>query len=721
MVKSAIRRSVSFVFLFSFLGAAVAIASSSERHHLRRVVTKTNSLNRAVVARAAAGTLAALPSDGLLVGPPTGARPLSTHNVTLYQSGTLSKAWQDWSWTPHAFAAQGPDGTATAAKVSFKPWGALYLRAFTAVNAWDGSVQLRLNGGLTGGQSLRLALVDGAGAFGTRVALTARLPKGVLPAKRWVTLEVPIHASVSAGASILGVVLQEGGGKTPGDMYVGAITLRVTTLADYPVMSTKVALQVDPSKDRHAISPLIYGLAGDDGNAYMRQVRPALMRWGGNPSSRFNWQIGNAWNASHDYNYSNTNYGRSSGSASDAAISFAAHYGAVEWLTVPTIGWVAKDTTSVSFPGNHGQPTNGQGSSCSNPKVKADPHRTSVAVGPSFMQAWVRHLLSKNEPVSFFSMDNEPELWGVTHYDVHPTCTGYDEIFSKFTTYASAIKSVFPQAQVTGPSSCCWYFYWDSMLGAKDRSRHGALSFLPWFLQSVRQYDAAHRRRTLDVLDVHYYPDGFYNTSISPAISAWRLLETRSLWDPTYIDHSWIAQPVRLIPRLKEMVAQRYPGTRVGIGEWNWGAETQMNGGLAIADVLGIFGQQGLDMAAYWRNPPAGSPGAYAFQLYRNYDGRGQAFGETSVRATSSQRDRVSIFASQRQRDGHVLVMLINKMPTTRANASLDLIGVSGRMATTYRYAQGGSKTITTLRTSRLSAKPTIELPPYSITLLDIA
>ena len=33
-------------------------------------------------------------------------------------------------------------------------------------------------------------------------------------------------------------------------------------------------------------------------------------------------------------------------------------------------------------------------------------------------------------------MDNEPELWGDTHYDVHPTCPTYEEILDKYLTYA---------------------------------------------------------------------------------------------------------------------------------------------------------------------------------------------------------------------------------------------------------------------------------------------
>ena len=88
-----------------------------------------------------------------------------------------------------------------------------------------------------------------------------------------------------------------------------------------------------------------------------------------------------------------------------------------------------------------------------------------------------------------------------------------------------------------------------------------------------------------------------------------------------------------LIPRLRDWINRYYPGTRLAIGEWNWGADKTMNGALAIADVLGIFGREGVDMAAYWTSPPADSPGARAFAMYTNYDGQGRGFGDQTLAA----------------------------------------------------------------------------------------
>ena len=89
-----------------------------------------------------------------------------------------------------------------------------------------------------------------------------------------------------------------------------------------------------------------------------------------------------------------------------------------------------------------------------------------------------------------------------------------------------------------------------------------------------------------------------------------------------------------------------------------------MNGALAIAEVLGIYGREGVDAAAYWRNPPLGSPGYFAFKMHGNYDGAGSRFGGRSCScADADDPTRVSAFAALDEAAGALRVMLINKDP----------------------------------------------------------
>ena len=87
-----------------------------------------------------------------------------------------------------------------------------------------------------------------------------------------------------------------------------------------------------------------------------------------------------------------------------------------------------------------------------------------------------------------------------------------------------------------------------------DRAAHLNMDYLPWLLSQLR----ADGRRLLDVFSVHYYPQGGeFGNDVTTTMQLLRNKSTRSLWDPTYVDESWIAGTeegniaVQLIPRMK--------------------------------------------------------------------------------------------------------------------------------------------------------------------------
>src|SRR5437588_224323 len=180
-------------------------------------------------------------------------------------------------------------------------------------------------------------------------------------------------------------------------------------------------------------------------------------------------------------------------------------------------------------------------------------------------------------------------------------------------------------------------------------------------------------RHRADLVDHHAYlaPSNVAFASAGDAnTQALRLRSTRVFWDPTYIvtGDYWIKDvenngaPVapRMIPRLREMVAQNYPGTKIAITEYNWGAQDNINGALAQADLLGIFGREGLDAATLWGPTKPTDPGAFAFKIYRNYDGIGGTFGETGVQVSSADQSQLSAYAALRS-DLNLTVVVINK------------------------------------------------------------
>ena len=136
---------------------------------------------------------------------------------------------------------------------------------------------------------------------------------------------------------------------------------------------------------------------------------------------------------------------------------------------------------------------------------------------------------------------------------------------------------------------------------------------------------------------------------------------TRQFWDPNYGDPSWINNIMLPIPRMKAWVATISWHRRSGITEYNWGAEGNISGATAQADIYGIFGREGLDLATRWTTPASSTPTYKAMKMFRNYDGNKSTFGDTSVSATGPNPDYISTFAAVRSTDGALTIMAINK------------------------------------------------------------
>jgi hypothetical protein len=292
------------------------------------------------------------------------------------------------------------------------------------------------------------------------------------------------------------------------------------------------------------------------------------------------------------------------------------------------------------------------------------------------------------------------------------------------------VKATDPGALIVGPEEWGWpgYIYsgsdqqWAETHGWSgpfpDRTAHGGQEYLPWLLDQLRQRNVVTGQRLLDILTVHFYPQaGQYGNDTSTAMQLLRNRSTRALWDPTYVDESWIGVPVMLVPRLKTLVTTYYPGTKIGITEYNWGGEGHINGATTQADILGIFGRAGLDLATLWTTPAASTPTYKAFKLYRNYNGQGSAFGDTSVSAVAPNPDLVSVFAALRSADGALTIMAVNKDLSSSPAVNFRLANFPAAGAVQV-WRLTASNAITRLADATVSASTlATTLPAQSITL----
>jgi hypothetical protein len=358
------------------------------------------------------------------------------------------------------------------------------------------------------------------------------------------------------------------------------------------------------------------------------------------------------------------------------AVQSASSAGASIIMTVPIAGWVSR-TNNVQCPSN---PTPVQIAQNFVPILAKKPtafqYPPDLNDGKVYADEFVHWLESQfpsaqTDPLRriFYMLDNEPDLWPSTHSEIHPAPLTYAEIVQKNTDFATAIKGVAPNAVVFGPVNYGWAGY-QNLQGAPDAN--GA-DFLDFYLDAMKVAEQAAGKRLVDVLDVHWYPEAtgdghrIVDDGVTPGEVDARLQAPRSLWDPTYVESSWITQccsngAIQLIPRLTDKINQRYPGTKLSLSEYNYGAGGDISGGIAQADVLGVYGREGIFAASTWLMSQTNTFLFAGFAMYRNYDGQGGAFGDTSISAADSDAVKTSVYASVASGGApQVIVVAINK------------------------------------------------------------
>jgi hypothetical protein len=510
-----------------------------------------------------------------------------------------------------------------------------------------------------------------------------------------------------------------------------------------------VTISIDVTAGRRRIDPNIYGIAHATA-AQLSDLNVPLNRNGGNNTTRYNWQQ-NADNRGNDWYYESiADASAVAGERGDTFFSTSRSANAQAMLTVPTIDWVARVAANrsklASFSiakygaqtGNDWQwfPDAGNGILTNGQNVAGnDPNDANVPSSSTFQQGWIQHLVGRwgtntNGGVRYYILDNEPSIWHSTHRDVHPAGATMNEIRDKMVDYAGKIKAVDPSALIVGPEEWGWsgYFFsgYDQQYGSlhgwsvlPDRQNHGGADYLPWLLDSIRQSSAAAGRRLLDVFTVHYYPQGGeFSDDTSNAMQLRRNRSTRSLWDPNYVDETWINDKVMLIPRLRNWASTSYPGTAIGITEYNWGAENHINGATAQADVLGIFGREGLDAAARWTTPASTTPTYKAMKMYRNYDGSRSTFGDTSVAAAVPDPNTLAAFAAQRSTDAALTIMVVNKALSGTTPATINIAHFADRGTAQVWQLTSANAITRAADVTIMASSLTLTLPAQSVTLL---
>jgi Glycoside hydrolase family 44 len=588
--------------------------------------------------------------------------------------------------------------------------------------------------GVTGGVTWTIAAPSGSS-----------LSPGTISASGLYNTPYPAPATVTVTAT-----------STSDTTVVGTATVTLSQ----PTASSGPSLTVDVGTVMHTINPYIYGMNAYTLNSSAAKAAAiSIDRWGGDATSRYNYLLDVTSSAS-DWYFENQ-YGLAGGSESNssfnAQVTADASVGARTIGTVPVNGWVAKDGTSCSFPvatyPNQAQVDSGRGcgnglyangvNSCTNSggcNITGNKATdTSIVVDATWTGNWVKYLVSKfgtaaSGGVAVYDLDNEPTWWDAVHRDVHPSPFTYDEVTDNGIAHAAAIKAADPTAEVSGPVMDFWWAYFYSKKDIEngwgsgpcyepwsnpiDRNAHGGVPLIEYYLQQFAAYQKTNGTRLLDYLDLHTYfaPDNLaFSTGGDTQTQQERLNSTRVFWDPTYTDPNFSQpnyttdanytsncktppQAPQVIPMMKKWVASDYPGTKLAITEYNWGGQEHISGALAQADILGIFGREGLDIGTLWGapDPVKQLPGLIAFEVFRDYNGAGAAFGDQAITSTSTDQGKLSIYGSLRTKDNMLTVVVINKTYGDFTNTINLANFAAGGPAQAFLYSSANLNTIVT-------------------------
>jgi hypothetical protein len=521
--------------------------------------------------------------------------------------------------------------------------------------------------------------------------------------------------------------------------------------------SASVHVNVDVLTNRHPISPYIYGGAYPKDAPTITDGGLTVVRWGGNGTSTYNWQT-HTNNAASDYFFEDFNYSEIGDSDSAKFIQDVKAAGSNPLMTMAMLPWAAKTAESnnghwsfsvakygaqCSVDRFNTDAGNGLKPDCTTP-LTASPNDAYVPLldqpgsndpaGSVYRNQWAAALATAfGSAPHFYNMDNEIDIWGGTHRDIHPNPSSYNELRDTYLTEARQLKTWDPAAIRLGPVSCCWWFYWNGANNS-DKGAHGGVDFLPWWLNEIYWQDQIAGTRSVDVVDIHAYPDAPDTSSFSTAQKqALAVRIYRDYWDPTYVSESSAInqqfvtqiQPNRTVPfrlpRMRAVVNTIYPGTPLSVTEWSAeiAGAADFSTALGDADAYGILGRERVYLASRWTAPNPANPNYLALKLFTNYDGAHHGFGSVSVSDTHDANPNLfSSYAALNATGTALTLLVLNKDPQNAVSTQFTLNGFTPANVVSYTLAASAPNTIAVSSSHTWSS--VVTFAPYSATLLVI-
>jgi hypothetical protein len=458
-----------------------------------------------------------------------------------------------------------------------------------------------------------------------------------------------------------------------------------------------------------------------------------MVRLGGNRWSTFNWE-NNASNAGRDWHHQNDGYLSESAAPGDAILAHARP----AWkqdrpvlATIPIGDYVAADRQGngdVHKSGPDFLSSRFHRNVFKQSQHWAPPNLNDHEVSQTDLISFLRRQ-APQENLLWFSLDNEPDLWHETHPRIHPKRISRKHLLQRSLECAEAIKQAAPHSLIFGPAVSGWMGitrFEETPLNHQD-------DFVEEYLHGFAERERQTGKRCLDVLDVHWYPEHRGGNTRVTADSAEepvalaRSESARSLYDPDFIENSWITRdvlkaPIQLLPRLQSAIKRKYPGTRLAITEYYFGGGADISGALAQADVLGALGSHGVFCACLFPLGTTDHRFIHAvFDLFRPGEGIGLGFGNTAIRVHSDQSESCRVYAALR--DSQVVTTIAINRTAAAQKVEWNFSNASPRFAS--KHLEGFQITSRAPRPvavflpmSGTESQPITTFPPRSVTMI---
>ncbi len=443
------------------------------------------------------------------------------------------------------------------------------------------------------------------------------------------------------------------------------------------------------------ISTLIYGY-NQNHETLNSDDNWTIRRLGGNRLTAFNWENG-ASNAGHDYINSSDNRIPNLMGLPDANKNLPGEVyrffhesnlsaGVTSIITFPILGWVAADKNGAVSTG----PPSNRWNELVFKKESPFTLNPDLTDGKVYLDEGFNFILhhfgnaSTSTGVKYIALDNEPGLWNSTHPLLQPNSVTISDYLKKVIEAAKVIKTMDPNVKIILGEFANINIY--------DFNNTSDWSLLKkdydWFpsllLDTLKKESDKFGMPLVDIFSFHFYPqhkidnNGEYSSngsvvrgslSTEEHIRETRMDFSRSLWDTTYIEPSWLTksklsdEPNKILLRLQKSIDTYFPSIEIMIGEYDFGFDTDISHAVTMVDFLAVCGQNKVAIANRWDlNPYNGSTYTNtALKLFRNYDGANSTYGTKAIKSSFTNPKDGSIWASLNDDESKLHLLVLNK------------------------------------------------------------